>query len=290
MSLVPCNRRDPLEKSNVPPGMGPIEVEGLKDIGVHGIRPTRRVKDDLSGIVYDDTRLNHGKMNPSDSDFREILHLILEEMKEFGRRGFCVRVGCVLYAIVGFRADLVAMNALQDSSGRHSSNVPCSRCLLHVRTFDPWLQQLVESAALSCYKNRSKFRSYNSVVVTLSSDDLLRLVPLFMWMRNSLSDGDVLMKRILSEILKKGSETPGDVADVGSVQVEERIRLFLSVEVEEREEFQRDFELKKRKILMCGEKMMMIGWKYLLFNDLLIVILLVLLPLRFLLLSSLLLL
>ena len=97
------------------------------------------------------------------------------------------------------------------------------------------------------------------------------------------------MKRILSEILKKGSETPGDVADVGSVQVEERIRLFLSVEVEEREEFQRDFELKKRKILMCGEKMM-IGWKYLLFNDLLIVILLVLLPLRFLLLSSLLLL
>ena len=71
-------------------------------------------------------------------------------------------------------------------------------------------------------------------------------------MRNSLSDGDVLMKRILSEILKKGSETPGDVADVGSVQVEERIRLFLSVEVEEREEFQRDFELKKRKILMCG--------------------------------------
>ena len=117
MSLVPCNRSDPLEKSNVPPGMGPIEAEGLKDIGVHGIRPTRRVKDDLSDVVYDDTRLNHGKVNPSDSDFREILHLILEEIKEFGRRGFCVRVGCVLYAIVGFRADLVAMNALQDSSG-----------------------------------------------------------------------------------------------------------------------------------------------------------------------------
>lgn len=117
VSLVPSSRSDPLEKSNVPPGMGSIEAEGIKDIGVHGIRPTRRVKDDLSGVVYDNTRLNHGKMNPSDSDFREILHLILEEIKEFGRRGFCVRVGCVLYAIVGFRADLVAMNALQDSSG-----------------------------------------------------------------------------------------------------------------------------------------------------------------------------
>ena len=92
-----------------------------------------------------------------------------------------------------------------------------------MRTFDPWFHQLVESATLSCYKNRSKFCSYNSAVVTLSSDDLLRLVPLFMWMRNSLSDGDVLMKRILSEILKKGSETPGDVADVGSVQVEENV-------------------------------------------------------------------
>ena len=60
---------------------------------------------------------------------------------------------------------------------------------------------------LSVFTRKSKFHSCSSAVVTLGSDDLLRLVPLFMWMRNSLSDGDVLMKRILSEILKKGSET-----------------------------------------------------------------------------------
>lgn len=159
-----------------------------------------------------------GSVNPVNSDFREILGLLLQEIKEFGKKGFCIRMGNTLFAIqygiVNFRADLPACNLLMDSSGLMSTNFPCQKCKLSKRFYDPNLMGLVRDIRGTFYGNRNMFSTVISSLSLLPAKDYLRLLPAFLWLRNNevpeaevlrlierLPDGYYRAKELLTSIL-----------------------------------------------------------------------------------------
>lgn len=129
-----------------------------------------------------------GKKSPADSDFREILHLVLGYMKEFGKRGFCIRAGSTLYsiqyAITSFRCDIPAQDMLVDSSGKHTSNSPCLTCNARMRVFDKYYMGVLPCVQASMVKNRDKMRTLNSSALVLNPKDPLRLLPAFLLGKN----------------------------------------------------------------------------------------------------------
>jgi hypothetical protein len=145
-----------------------------------------------------------GKKCPADSDFREILHLALGYIKEYGKRGFCIRSGSTLYsihyAITSFRCDIPAQETLVDSTGKHSSNSPCLTCDTRVRVFDKYYMGFLPCVQASMARNRSSLATLNSSALVLNPDDPLRLLPAFLLgknmsavkekMRENLKDND----------------------------------------------------------------------------------------------------
>lgn len=141
-----------------------------------------------------------GNTNPNDSDTREILSEILKNIKVYGRKGFCLRIGSTLlsiqYAIQSFRCDIPAQNFITDSSGRHSSNSPCLTCDIHARCFDPYMMGFLECTEASMLKKRASFRSLVSSSLCLPKGDVLRLLPLFILGRDLESIRTVMSEKL----------------------------------------------------------------------------------------------
>ena len=232
--LVRCNSSDPKTTAPTPPSSVPndIPVDNREDNNPEGSsvaasdNPQQDDEEKMSSVYLlhngvkgvgrgtrvgcDDTDLRvqfsttKGKKSPADSDFREILHLVLDYIKEFGKRGFCIRAGSTLYsiqyAITSFRCDIPAQDMLVDSSGRHSSNSPCLTCDSRVRVFDKYYMGILPCVQASMVKDRDKMRTLNSSALVLGRKDPLRLLPAFLLgknmtavkekMRENLNDND----------------------------------------------------------------------------------------------------
>lgn len=195
--IVPCNKGtelleiDQVTGSIRPPVVSESTKDSFIDGNTPGISPTRLVSHSLDGLTFLPGK-PEGRTNPSDSNFREILSLVLNSMKEFGKRGFCIRYGktllCIRYAIVVFRADIPAHNLLLDSSGRYRSNYPCTKCDFHIRSYDPLSMMYMDGTSVAFSKFRANLRSYNSAFAGLAEDDYLRTLPAIAWIRHEGND------------------------------------------------------------------------------------------------------
>ena len=180
LTIVNCNDSSPLP---VNPEIRPINNNPYIVDGNHcGIETTRCVLHPI-----DNLRVSRepfiGSINPSDSDTREILSEILSNIRLYGQKGFCLRIGSTLlsiqYAIQSFRCDIPAQDFITDSSGRHSSNSPCLTCNLYSRYFDPYMMGFLECVEASMLNRRKAFKSLVSASLSLPKGDVLRLLPLF---------------------------------------------------------------------------------------------------------------
>lgn len=175
----------------------------VTDSGVKGVQRDTRLGD-LNTNLCVEFPVTTGKTDLADSDFREILHLVLGYIKEFGKRGFCIRSGSTLYsiqyAISSFRCDIPAQDMLVDSSGKHTSNSPCLVCDTRRRVFDKYYMGYLPCVQASMSKNRDKLKTLNSSALVLERTDPLRLLPAFLLgknmdvvketMKNQLNDND----------------------------------------------------------------------------------------------------
>ena len=198
VTAVPCNESGNLQRSRRNPLNDSISYNRIPYCGYPYVTDDATLLSPLHFFVPFWKDQKEGSINPASSDFREIVGLLLQEIKEFGKKGFCIRMGNTLFAIqygiVNFRADLPASNFLMDSSGLSSTNFPCQKCKLSKRFYDPYLMGLVRDLRGTFYGNRNMFETLISSLSPLPEKDYLRLLPAFLWLRNNrVSEDEVSM-------------------------------------------------------------------------------------------------
>ena len=155
---------------------------------------------------------------PSGDNYRQILAQYLKAVKDFGKRGFIIRLGstllCIKYAIKSFIADLPASNELRDSNMLHNSSHPCPHCDVSMRYFSPAIMKNVWFLELCSDSPPSipvRLKTINSAMLTLPKDDLLRLLPLAQYLRLFPDKRNLINEYIQQELQKNSSFSPDDV-------------------------------------------------------------------------------
>ena len=170
----------------------------------------RKMGESVDGFYTKDSRSDVGSVNPADSTFRRITALFLQQLKEFGEKGLCLRVGNVLfgiqYALINFKADLPAHYLFLDSSGRQNSTRPCVKCKVVHRTCDPLLCKKLEGAVQSAHSHIGSYKTMDSAMVCLPPDDPLRLLVVVMWLRDNSDKEGVLKTKVEERVVMEIKE------------------------------------------------------------------------------------
>ena len=170
----------------------------------------RKMGESVDGFYTKDNRSDVGSVNPADSTFRQITALFLQQLKEFGEKGLCLRVGNTLfgiqYALINFKADLPAHYLFLDSSGRQNSTRPCTKCKVVHRSCDPILCKKLEGAVQSAHGHIGSFKTMDSAMVCLPPDDPLRLLVVMMWLRDNINMEGVLKETVENRVVMEVKE------------------------------------------------------------------------------------
>lgn len=146
----------------------------------------------------------------SQSLLRESLNLMLKDVYRTGLAGIPYIVGDhILYvktAIIGVRGDNPAMDCFFDSSGKQSSNYPCTQCNCSRCYWDRNTNTLMNELDWFMGKDKAVVKLFISALSLLQFDDPLRLISLvkLMQYRNDIEIVDYLNN------LASKSEITGD--------------------------------------------------------------------------------
>ena len=186
MFMIYCSESEPRTEKRIT-----VTSSKVVDCGRNTVEPkiTRdhKVKDPLEFSHTSPPDAAPGS-KMANQDFHRILKVVLENMKERGKKGFVMRKGRVVfnnqYAITVIRADMPAGNLFLGFPGRHSSNQPCAQCKLRKRVLDPNKCAILERPELCVHKQHEQMVTLMTSVVNLPINDPLRLLRFSLWLEN----------------------------------------------------------------------------------------------------------
>ena len=209
--VIPCDRAEKqnASTSNLEVKVATVDRSGVTQlIDIPSNWTIKEVDDNWDSISI--TRSSRKKGTPADKETRKLEALLLADIMENGLRGCFVRKDDTLYvwksAVRAFCCDLVAENNLLDSSGKLSSDSFCNVCTVSRRVLEPMMMNFVDNTNMSFSSYRRCMKTVDSALSGLPADDLLRLLPNALFLKQSRVGSEPFLNTLRGELLRLSSD------------------------------------------------------------------------------------